>query len=98
MYEFRFGFTGQSVQDWLGPNGMKTASKKFASSFKRSKKGNLWRRYQNRTLVVFARQESFAWGQFSADKEEYSSESFETEDEAIEDLRQWLENYVWDSW
>jgi hypothetical protein len=76
---------------------MKEATGQFARTFKRSRKGNLWRRYRDRTLVVFQQDDSFRWGQFDAnERAEYSQEEFTSEADALEDLRQWLQDFRWD--
>lgn len=58
---------------------------RFADGFARSRKGNLWRTWEGKTVTVFAREDGgFAW--CIADDEgqlQYSSWVYEDEQEAI---------------
>jgi hypothetical protein len=64
----------------------------FAAGFKRSKRGNLWRRWADRdggelTLTVFPRRGGyFAYAIADEDGPAFSPRCYETEEEAIEAL------------
>jgi len=62
------------------------AEQEFYAGFKRSKKGNLWRTWQQLTVVVFKRQDVFAWSIANDDGVKFSTKSFSTEEDAIENL------------
>jgi hypothetical protein len=61
----------------------------FAAGFKRSKRGNLWRRWADRyggelTLTVFPRRGgSFAYAIAAGDRPVFSTQNYETEGEAV---------------
>lgn len=60
----------------------------FFAGFKRSKKGNLSRQWEGRSLTVFRRKDgTFAWCIADDDGPTYSEGTFEDEREAIRDLR-----------
>jgi hypothetical protein len=59
------------------------AVEEFAAEFKRSSRGNLWRRWQGLALTVFRRRNRYAWCMSGIDTKRFSSHSFESEDDAI---------------
>jgi len=65
----------------------------FETGFRRSKKGNLWREYDGKTLSVFPRSDdTFGWCIASGDdNKQFSSRGYETEEEAIEALGRMLD-------
>ena len=64
------------------------ASAEFKAAFKRSHRGNLWRRYEGRTLTVFKREGDgrYAWSIADENGPRFSRESFETEEDALGNL------------
>ncbi len=62
----------------------------FAAEFRRSRKGNLWRTYDGRTVVVFQREADgcFAWSINGGDDvgTQFSESAYEIECDAMESL------------
>ena len=62
------------------------------SAWKRSRKGNLWRKWEEMTLSVFYRQDrdSYAWSIARGGDLQFSQPDFESEEEAMDALCQEL--------
>jgi hypothetical protein len=61
----------------------------FAAGFRRSRKGNLWRRYGGRTLTVFGGVDSFSWCIADGERRRFSRGSYDSERSALSAL--WCE-------
>jgi hypothetical protein len=54
------------------------------AAWKRSKRGNLWRNYQGKTVTIFGRDDGyFAWSISDKDGTRFSRGGYEDEDEAM---------------
>lgn len=57
------------------------------SEWRRSKKGNLWRRWEGMLLTIIKRNEDcFGWCVAEDDETQFSSDTFDTESDAMSDL------------
>jgi hypothetical protein len=67
----------------------------FGAAFRRSRRGNLWLRYDDRALTVFRREGGgYSWCISREDDEtEYPRRGFDTEEDAIADLWSVVEGY-----
>ncbi|MCA9078250.1 MAG: hypothetical protein KDA93_24695 [Planctomycetaceae bacterium] len=73
-------------------------SAEFKAQFTRSRRGNIWRTWQDRCLTVFRRDdEYYSWciASSSDDEPEFSPKKFVTQKEALDDLAQRIE-LEWD--
>ena len=62
----------------------------FLAGFRRSKRGNLWRHYEGRTLTVFRRDRGgFAWCVADGEEPRFSPLAYGTEREALDALWDW---------
>jgi hypothetical protein len=57
-----------------------------ASGWSRSRKGNLWRKWDGMTVSIFPRRGGFAWSITEDDSPQYSPSQHETEEDALDDL------------
>jgi hypothetical protein len=60
----------------------------FEAGFRRSRRGNLWRDWENVTLTIYRRKDAFGFGWCIADGEQprFSSGRYETEEDALSAL------------
>ncbi|MBL9164450.1 MAG: hypothetical protein JNL18_17115 [Planctomycetaceae bacterium] len=59
----------------------------FAASFRRSKRGNLYREFEGTTLTVFSRPDGrFSWCIAEADNSQHYGSNYETEEDAMDGL------------
>ena len=57
------------------------------TAWKRSKKGNLWRKWDDVTLTIFKRPgKCFGWCIVDGDDQQYSPDKFESEEDAMSAL------------
>ena len=74
---------------------MLVARAEFEAGFKRSKKGNLWRRWAELTLCVFKRGDGYAWSIADSEGVRFSVGTYESEAEAIGGLWDETEGEGW---
>jgi hypothetical protein len=62
--------------------------KQFAAGFRRSRRGNIWRKYDESTVTVFKRDdERFGWCiSRSEDDVEFSPDDYASEEEAVDSV------------
>jgi hypothetical protein len=66
---------------------IEAALSEFAAGFRRSRRGNLWREYDDAVVTVFGTDdEQFGWCIARDGQTQFSKSRFETEDEAIDSL------------
>lgn len=63
------------------------ARERFAAGFRRSRRGNLWRRLDDLTLTVFRQEDRFKWSiSYGDGSARFSDERFDTEEYALSSL------------
>jgi hypothetical protein len=66
----------------------------FASGFRKSAKGNLWRKWNGETLTIFRKPNGFGWCIAGPEgKTRFSKQRFDRQDAAMRDL--WSEVECW---
>jgi len=66
---------------------------KDCAAWQRSKKGNLWRKWDNLTLTVFRRGSCYAWSMADGDEVTYSPRSYPNAEQALDGLASALDLY-----
>jgi hypothetical protein len=70
---------------------VRTKQSDFHRGWKRSLKGNLWREYDGKRISVFPCEDGYKWCiAYSKDERQYSRTVYDSEEEALEALKEEL--------